>query len=51
MGQSDSGDDLQWGVVGGSGENKEAVTENIILVNRQRQVRAKHHLHHGPHPA
>jgi len=38
MRQSDSGDDLQWGVVGGSGENKEAVTENIILVNRQRQL-------------
>ena len=36
--QIGSVDDIQWGVAGGSDENKETVNQNIILINRQRQV-------------
>ena len=35
-------DDMQWGVPGGSGEDKETVNQNIILINRQRQVNWEH---------
>ena len=36
--QIGSVDDIQWGVAGGSDENQETVNQNIILINRQRQV-------------
>ena len=35
---------MQWGVAGGSGEEKETVNQNIILINRQRQVNSEHFL-------
>ena len=34
-------DDIQWGMAGGSDDNKETVNQNIILINRQRQVKIK----------
>ena len=42
--QVGSVDDMQWGVAGGSGEDKETVNQNIILINRQRQVNSEHFL-------